>query len=249
MQNIYGLIGKTLSHSFSKRYFTEKFEKESITNSIYELFEIPNIEEFPKLISQYPNLRGLNVTIPYKEAVIPFLDGLDERAKRIGAVNVIQFSKSTLIGFNSDYIGFKASLEKFIPHTRLKALILGTGGASKAVKTALEDLQIPYLYVSRQKSDGVLSYEDLDKEIIKDYLLIINTTPLGMYPKTDTFPAIPYEWINSNHYLYDLVYNPEKTLFLQKGEEKGAKILGGLQMLYLQAEGAWRIWQETIKNV
>jgi shikimate dehydrogenase len=247
MQNIYGLIGKTLSHSFSKRYFTEKFEKESIPNSSYQLFEIPSIKEFPKLIAQQPNLRGLNVTIPYKEEIIPYLDGLDERARRIGAVNVIQFNKGKLIGYNSDYIGFKTSLEKFIPHTQLNALILGTGGASKAVKTALEDLQIPYLYVSRQKSEGVLAYEELNKEILKDYALIINTTPLGMYPKIETSPSIPYEYITANHYLYDLVYNPEQTLFMKMGMEKGAKSLGGLEMLYLQAEGAWKIWQEAFR--
>jgi shikimate dehydrogenase len=247
MQNVYGLIGKTLSHSFSKRYFTEKFEKESISNSIYQLFEIPSIEEFPKLVAQQPDLKGLNVTIPYKEEIIPFLDGLDERAKRIGAVNVIQFNKGKLIGYNSDYVGFKTSLEKFIPHTQFKALILGTGGASKAVKTALEDLKIPYLFVSRQQSENVLAYQDVNKEILTDYTLIINTTPLGMYPKIDTFPSLPYENMNSNHYLYDLVYNPELTLFMQKGIKQGAKVISGLEMLHFQAEAAWEIWQKVIK--
>lgn len=248
MSNLYGLIGKTLSHSFSKKYFTEKFERENIADSRYELFELPTIEDFPQLVASHPSLCGLNVTIPYKESIIPFLDELSTTAKRIGAVNVIAFSKGKLIGHNSDYIGFKRSLESFIPPSRaINALVLGTGGASKAVVVALEDLHIPYLIVSRTPQEQkIISYAQLSPEIMKAYQLIINTTPLGMYPNTETFPDIPYESITSQHYLYDLVYNPMETVFLKKGKEKNAKTMGGLEMLYFQAEEAWKIWQTSV---
>lgn len=271
----FGLIGKKLTHSFSKRYFTEKFEKENIKDCIYELFEMPSIEHFPDLIKNQPTLRGLNVTIPYKLEVLPFLDEIDPAAQRIGAVNVIKvIENGHLTGYNSDYYGFKASLMSFIspsPQERgsIKALILGTGGASKAVKVALEDLQIPYTFVSRESSVGItvelsvrtqttaeesfvktqktvvnkaLSYKEIDKEILEKNLLIINTTPLGMYPQIDTCPEIPYQFLTAKHYLYDLVYNPETTLFMQKGLEKNAKVMNGLPMLYLQAEKSWEIW-------
>ncbi|MCS6833170.1 MAG: shikimate dehydrogenase [Flammeovirgaceae bacterium] len=245
MSNLYGLIGKTLSHSFSKKYFTEKFERENIPNSRYELFELPSIDDFPKLIAENPSLRGLNVTIPYKEAVIPFLDELSPAAERIGAVNVIAFSGNRLIGHNSDYIGFKHSLKNFIPSQALKALVLGTGGASKAVCVALEDLHIPYLLVSRTAHHSTIAYKQIDLSIMRSHQLIINTTPLGMYPNINTFPMIPYEWLTEQHYLYDLVYNPSETIFLQKGKEKKAKTMGGLAMLYAQAEEAWKIWQNS----
>ncbi len=252
----FGLIGKKLTHSFSKKYFTEKFEKENIKEAIYELFELPTIEHFPDLIKSQPTLKGLNVTIPYKLEVLPFLDEIDAAAARIGAVNVIKVGENgKLKGYNSDYYGFKESLMSFIapppnpsPHN-IKALILGTGGASKAVKVALEDLLIPYTFVSRELSVGtqtrankILSYKELDREILEKNLLIINTTPLGMYPQTDACPEIPYQFLTENHYLYDLVYNPEITLFMQKGIEKEAKVINGLPMLYLQAEKSWQIW-------
>lgn len=243
----FGLLGKKLSHSFSKKYFTEKFERENIKETVYELFEIPSIDDFSQLIEHQESLKGLNVTIPYKMEVFPFLHEIDPAAARIGAVNVIKIQENKrLKGYNSDYYGFKLSLEKFLAgNTNVKALILGTGGASKAVKIALEDLDIPYLYVSRHsEKPDILTYEQLDKEIFSSYHLIINTTPLGMYPLIETCPKLPYHLLGENHYLYDLVYNPENTLFMQKGAEKGAKTTNGLEMLYLQAEKSWEIWNE-----
>ncbi|RFS16321.1 shikimate dehydrogenase [Emticicia sp. C21] len=242
--NIYGLIGYPLGHSFSKKYFTEKFAQMGIAdNNAYELFELPDIQAFPQLIESRPNLKGLNVTIPHKQAVMPFLDGLDASAEKVGAVNVIKIGEGgKLIGYNSDYYGFKTSLEEFIPaDAALKALILGNGGAAKAVIAALSDLSIPYKIVSRTKSADALGYEDLTTEI-GNYQLIINSSPVGTYPKADICPDIPYEQLTSNHYLYDLVYNPVQTLFLQKGEVQGAKTHNGLKMLHLQAEKAWEIW-------
>jgi len=242
--NIYGLIGYPLGHSFSKKYFTEKFEQMGIgTSHVYELFELPDIQQFPELIKQQPDLKGLNVTIPHKQAVMPFMDGFDASAIKVGAVNVIKIAEGgNLIGFNSDYYGFKISLEEFIPaNTSLKALVLGNGGAAKAVIAALNDLSIPFKVVSRTKTDDNLAYEDLKTEI-DNYQLIINSSPVGTYPKADVCPDIPYELLTSDHYLYDLVYNPVQTLFLQKGEDQGAKTHNGLKMLHLQAEKAWEIW-------
>lgn len=242
--NIYGLIGYPLGHSFSKKYFTEKFELMGIAdNNAYELFELPDIQAFPQLIEGQSNLKGLNVTIPHKQAVMPFLDGLDASAEKVGAVNVIKIGEGgKLIGYNSDYYGFKTSLEEFIPaDTQLKALVLGNGGAAKAVIAALNDLSIPYKIVSRTKSADALGYEDLAAEIDK-YQLIINSSPVGTYPKADVCPDIPYEQLTVNHYLYDLVYNPVQTLFLQNGEAQGSKTHNGLKMLHLQAEKAWEIW-------
>lgn len=242
--NIYGLIGYPLGHSFSKKYFTEKFAQIGIAdNNAYELFELPDIQAFPQLIESQPNLKGLNVTIPHKQAVMPFLDGLDASAEKVGAVNVIKIGEGgKLIGYNSDYYGFKTSLEEFIPAAAsLKALVLGNGGAAKAVIAALNDLSIPYKIVSRTKSDDALEYGDLAAEI-GNYQLIINSSPVGTYPKADLCPDIPYGQLTANHYLYDLVYNPVQTLFLQKGEEQGAKTHNGLKMLHLQAEKAWEIW-------
>jgi shikimate dehydrogenase len=244
---IFGLIGKKLTHSFSKKYFTEKFERENIREVVYELFELPNIDDLPQLIEEQENLKGLNVTIPYKLEVLPFLYEIDPAAERIGAVNVIKIQENKkLKGYNSDYYGFKLSVEKFLAgNTNVKALILGTGGASKAVKVALEDLDIPYLYVSRHsEKPNILTYKQLDEDIFLSHQLIINTTPLGMYPLIETCPEIPYHLLGENHYLYDLVYNPENTLFVQKGTEKGAKTINGLEMLYLQAEKSWEIWNE-----
>jgi len=242
----FGLIGKTLSHSFSKNYFGEKFDKESITDAQYDLFELPDISDLLPLIKKNNgNLNGLNVTIPYKEEVLPFLHEIDPAAKEIGAVNVLKITKNGKIkGYNSDYYGFKTSLENFIG-TALndcKALILGTGGASKAVKQALIDLNIPHQYVSREKNNGIISYDDLTPELINEYKLIINSTPLGMHPNIDRCPKLPYEAISSEHFLYDLVYNSKEALFMKKGRENGAKAIHGLEMLILQAEKSWEIW-------
>ncbi len=244
----YGLIGFPLSHSFSKKYFGEKFEKEEIKDSEYDLFEIEHIEDFWKLVEpKIPQLKGLNVTIPHKENVIPFMDEMDPAAEEIGAVNVIKISSDGILkGYNSDYYGFKISLEKFVGAdlTGIKALVLGTGGASKAVKQALKDLNIEFISVSRTASETSIAYEDISDVIIANHKLIINTTPLGMYPKVDNCPSLPYERIGEGYYLYDLVYNPEETLFMKKGRENGAKAIHGLEMLIGQAEKAWEIWNQ-----
>ncbi|MBB6611425.1 shikimate dehydrogenase [Pontibacter sp. Tf4] len=241
----YGLIGKKLGHSFSKRYFTEKFTREGITDAAYELYELPTIAGLPGLLQREPELVGLNVTVPYKEEVMPLLDELDEAAARIGAVNTIKITAGKTIGYNTDYIGFRASLERFYPAATQKgrALVLGTGGAAKAVCAALEDLHINYTILSRSPKPGQLMYQALTPELLQQYPLIINTTPLGMYPDTESCPDLPYEALTPQHYLYDLVYNPEETLFLKKGKEAGAQTINGLQMLHGQAEAAWLIWQ------
>lgn len=243
---LFGLIGYPLSHSFSKKYFTEKFKRENITDSCYELFEIPDAMEVFDLVERHPDLAGLNVTIPHKEAIIPFLDELDEPVKQIGAVNVIKvLPNGKLKGYNSDFHGFKKSLLSFLPSDCSlieKALVLGTGGAAKAVKAVLKSLNIPYTEVSRKSEGNTLGYENLSESVIKKHKLIINTTPLGMHPKTQSFPAIPYQHITEEHYLFDLVYNPEETVFMKMGAEKGARTKNGLEMLTLQAEKAWNIW-------
>jgi shikimate dehydrogenase len=240
----YGLIGKKLGHSFSKRYFTEKFEREGVIGATYELYELATIAELPQLLQNQPDLVGLNVTVPYKEAVIPFLDELDEAAARIGAVNTVKITAGRTKGYNTDYIGFRASLEQFYPATQnSRALVLGTGGASKAIVAALQDLQINYTILSRQPKQDQLTYADLTHELLKQYQLIVNTTPLGMYPAVENCPDLPYEALSAQHYLYDLVYNPEQTLFLKKGKLAGAQTINGLPMLYGQAEAAWQIWQ------
>lgn len=247
MSSLYGLIGKTLQHSFSQKYFRNKFSKEAIKNSDYQLFELAEIQEFTGLLAKYPELCGLNVTIPYKLEVIPFLDEIDSAAKEIGAVNTIKFkSAGGTIGYNTDYLGFKISLQNWLqrPFSAHKALVLGTGGASKAVVAALKDLGLHYKYVSRTASENAYSYQQLKAtpDIMREHLLVINTTPLGTSPNVDAAPDIPYEMVTDQHYFYDLVYNPAETLFLKEGKMQGAKIKNGLQMLELQAEKAWEIW-------
>lgn len=240
----YGLIGYRLSHSFSKKYFNEKFEKENITDCVYENFPLETINEFTTLLKTTPNLQGCNVTIPYKQEIIPYLDELDTAAKEIGAVNVVKiFPDGKLVGYNSDYFGFKISLKNFLPANHsFKALVLGTGGAAKAVVVALKDLGIPYQYVSRSNGDGVISYQKIDEKIINHHSIIINASPLGMYPNIDSCPDIPYQFLTDTHYLYDLVYNPEITTFMREGMEHGAHVINGLEMLIGQAEKAWEIW-------
>ena len=246
----YGLIGYPLGHSFSVGYFNEKFKAENI-DAEYVNFEIPTIKDFHKVIAGNPTLRGLNVTIPYKEQVIPYLDELDkETAKKIGAVNVIKIlpqskGKPKLIGYNSDIIGFTQSIEHMLQPHHTKALILGTGGASKAVLYGLKDLSIEATFVSRSpKNKKQLSYQQLTPEVIAEHTIIINTTPLGMYPKVNECPEIPYEHLTPNHLLYDLLYNPDETLFMKRGKEQGAEVKNGLEMLLLQAFAAWEIWQK-----
>ena len=243
----YGLIGFPLTHSFSQRYFTKKFTREGISDSRYDLFELPNITALPDLL-KLPDLRGLNVTIPHKQAVLPYLDRLDASAEKIGAVNVIKFeSDGSLTGYNSDYYGFRQSLTnwlKLLQRTSndMQALVLGTGGASKAVTVALADLGIAYKFVSRTKTDDTLTYDDLPA-ILGHYHLIINGSPVGTYPRIDEAPALPYHLLTNSHLLYDLVYNPAETKFMQLGHERGAATHNGLRMLELQAEKAWEIWQ------
>ncbi len=240
---LFGLIGHPLSHSFSKKYFSEKFKSENITDCEYELFDIKSINELPLLLKQNPNLKGLNVTIPYKESVIPFLSELSKEAKEIGAVNTIKIDGNKLIGDNTDYFGFKQSLKPFIEIKHERALILGTGGASKAVEYALKSININCLFVSRNPTkENEISYEDVNEYVIKHHQIIVNTTPVGTFPNAIEKPAIDYDLITSSHLLYDLVYNPKETLFLKEGRRRGAIILNGYQMLQLQAEKAWQIW-------
>jgi len=244
----FGLIGYPLTHSFSKRYFTEKFEKENI-DSAYENFEIDNINKFTEIIANNPELVGLNVTIPYKEQVISFLDELNESAKEIGAVNTVKIARSGsnihLKGFNTDTYGFETSLKPLLKEQHKKALILGTGGASKALKYVLKKLGIEFISASIEElKDNEIRYEDIDEKMMNDRLLIINATPLGTYPKTEAFPNIPYQFITDKHLLFDLVYNPEVTQFMAKGLQKGAAVKNGYEMLLNQAIKSYEIWNE-----
>ena len=244
----YGLIGYPLTHSFSKRFFTEKFEKEG-TDATYENFEIEEISWFPDVIKNNPELKGLNVTIPYKEKVIPYLDDLNDSAKEIGAVNTVKISrkdeKILLKGYNTDTHGFEISLKPLLKNHHKKALILGTGGASKALKYVLNKLNIEYISASIEElKENEIMYEEIDEKMMKERLLIINATPLGTYPKTETFPPIPYDFITEKHLLFDLVYNPEETLFMKKGKEKGATVKNGHEMLLQQALKSYEIWNK-----
>lgn len=245
----FGLIGFSLQHSFSKQFFTEKFKKENIVDCIYENFELKTIDEFPAISERNINLAGLNVTLPYKQTVIKFLDALDNEATDIGAVNVIKFEKNAegknkLTGYNTDHYGFAKSLKEILPPTPISALILGVGGGSKAVAYALKQLNIPYLITSRRPKEDELSFSKVTEEIINTHELIINTTPLGMFPSVNSYPAIPYLYLSDKHILFDLAYNPEETIFLQKGKEKGATVMNGLKMLHYQAEKSWEIWNK-----
>lgn len=242
---LYGLIGYPLIHSFSQNYFNQKFEAEGI-DAKYVNFEIADIGELMEVVSENANLCGLNVTIPYKEQVIPYLDEVDEDAAKIGAVNVIKFirGKNSLKfkGYNSDIIGFCDSLKPLLKPEHKKALILGTGGAAKAVYHGLLNLGIEPMYVSRSKRDGMLTYGDLSAAVMSEYKVIVNTTPLGMYPHVGECPNIPYHLLTPSHLCYDLLYNPDVTLFMKRAEEQGAEIKNGLEMLLLQAFAAWNIW-------
>lgn len=245
MEKVFGLIGGTVSHSFSKSYFDEKFFREGLRDYHYELFPLANIQELEGLLKNTKGLSGLNVTIPYKEQVFEYLDKVDAFAKKIGAVNVIRIKDGKLEGFNTDSDAFMETLEKWLPKDKtFKALVLGTGGSSKAVQEALKRMKVDFTLVSREGKKGILSYEDLDKDssIITSSNLIINTTPLGMSPNTENMAPIDYEKIGADHYVYDLIYNPARTLFLQKAEMRGATIKNGLEMLHVQAEKSWTIW-------
>ena len=241
---LFGLLGKNISYSFSKNYFSQKFENLNLSNHKYVNFDIDTIDSFTELIKNQVNLKGMNVTIPYKEQVFPFIDKIDKTANKIGAINTIKFTKrGNLKGYNTDVFGFENSIKPLLKNHHKKALILGTGGASKAIAFALEKNKIKFKFVSRNPiGKKQISYSDLNKESIEKYTIIINCTPLGTFPDTDKYPNIPFQFINKNHLLFDLIYNPEVTEFLKKGLENGATIKNGFEMLQLQAEESWRIW-------
>ena len=244
----YGLIGYPLGHSFSISYFNQRFQDEGI-DAVYENYEIPNIDALPEVLSSNPELKGLNVTIPYKEKVIPFLDSIAPEARAIGAVNVIRVThrgnKTELKGYNSDVIGFTKSIEPMLDKKwHQKALILGTGGASKAIDYGLRSLGLETVFVSRYERPDTIQYQSITPEVVKEYNVIVNCTPLGMYPKTEVCPDLPYEAMDSHTILYDLIYNPDETLFMKRGAEYGANVKNGLEMLLLQAFASWEFWHE-----
>jgi shikimate dehydrogenase len=244
----YGLIGFPLGHSFSISYFNQKFQDEGI-DAVYENFEIPTIDALPEVLDSNPNLRGLNVTIPYKEKVIPFLDSVSPEARAIGAVNVIrvthQGNEIKLKGYNSDVIGFTQSIEPMLDKKwHKKALILGTGGASKAINYGLKSLGVEPVFVSRYERPNTIQYDKITPEVIKEYNVIVNCTPVGMYPHTEECPPLPYEEMDNHTILYDLIYNPDQTLFMRKGAQYGADVKNGLEMLLLQAFASWEFWHD-----
>ncbi|MCT4591680.1 MAG: shikimate dehydrogenase [Carboxylicivirga sp.] len=241
----FGLIGYPLAQSFSQKYFTEKFSKEDI-DARFLNFEIEHITELPEVLKQHAYISGFSVTIPHKENVFEYLDELDHSAKAVGACNAVKVNwdkkQPKLIGYNTDLIGFSNSIKPLLKESHKKALILGTGGAAKAVAEAFRLMQIEFKYVSRNKSDNKLTYKNLNKDIIDEFTILVNCTPLGMFPNIDTCPDMPYDLLSEDHILYDLTYNPETTLFMQKGINQGAVVKNGLEMLHLQAEAAWSIW-------
>lgn len=236
----FGLIGYPLSHSFSQKYFTEKFRRENIPDCEFKNFSLVDIARLPDLLKENPGLCGLSITIPHKQSVLKLIDTIDPAAREIGAVNCISIGSGSLKGYNTDVVGFEGTLKPLLRSDHRKALVLGTGGAAKAIAFVLRKLGIEFRYVSRSKGD--LTYSDITPAIIKERPLIINTTPLGMFPNLYECPDIPYGSLSPAHLLYDLTYNPEESLFLKKGKEKGAQIKNGLEMLHLQAEKAWEIW-------
>ena len=241
------LIGRTLSHSFSARYFTDKFAREGLSGQCrYDLCELPSIEALPDMLRSAEDLVGFNVTIPYKQQIIPYLSGMSDEARAIGAVNCVRVSDDgSLVGYNTDVEGIRLTLDSLLGGKHIDAaLVLGTGGASQAVQYVLRERNVPYLTVSRDSTKGDVTYEELRGEEMSSHHLIINTSPVGMYPHHNQAPDIPYDELDGGHYLFDLVYNPERTLFMERGESRGANTISGLDMLYAQAEAAWRIWNE-----
>jgi shikimate dehydrogenase len=244
----FGLIGYPLEHSFSKKYFTDKFEREGLSDCIYENFPLENIDLIREMLDNEPELCGFNVTIPYKSSVIRFLKWMSQDASEIGAVNVVKIKRKAdgldLYGFNSDIKGISDSLKTYVSKDIKKVMVLGTGGSSRAVSYVLRTMGLKVILVSRSSKKGTVKYEDLTREMFDDTGIIINTTPLGMYPAVSSMPDIDYNMLNSNHILFDLVYNPEHTMFLRMGEERGCRVISGLKMLYSQAERAWEIWND-----
>lgn len=240
----FGLVGRNISYSFSRNYFSKKFENEDILGT-YENFDLQDLSEFPKIIKNTNDLEGLNVTIPYKEQILQYLDEIDEVASEIGAVNTIKIEKTgALKGFNTDHFGFSEALKPHLKPHHKKALILGTGGASKAVAYALNSLSISYKFVSRLPSEEKFAYEQLNEAILKEHTLLINCTPLGTFPKTDAHPDIPFQFITQNHLVFDLIYNPPLTRFMELSKNRGATVINGQKMLEFQAEKAWEIWNQ-----
>jgi shikimate dehydrogenase len=242
MAHRFGIIGFPLEHSFSPVYFNNKFQQEGKHDYLYVKCPLSRIEAFPDLLKQYDDWEGFNVTIPYKEKIIPYLNRLSEQAAAIGAVNCIRVTKGETIGYNTDAIGFQRSLLPLLKPIHRRALVLGTGGASRAVTYVLRQLQIPYRLVSRHRQPEVFTYDELSADIVAEHLLIINTTPVGMYPHVDEAPPLPYSSIGRDHILFDLIYNPPLTKFLEYGQQRGARIQNGYEMLILQAEASWEIW-------
>ncbi len=240
-KRLFGLIGYPLTHSFSPAFFQAKFEREGI-NAAYAAFPLSEIAAFPMLLIDHPDLCGLNVTVPHKEAIMPFLTHVDEAAAEVGAVNCIRIENGTTTGYNTDVTGFRNSLMPLLGAEHRAALVLGNGGAAKAVTFALRALGMPYIIVSRHGAEATIKYEDVTPAILSTHRLVINTTPLGMFPNMDRCPPIPYDALVQEHLLYDLVYNPEQTLFLAKGHERGAQTKNGLEMLHIQALESWAIW-------
>ncbi|MDI1354578.1 MAG: shikimate dehydrogenase [bacterium] len=243
----FGLIGRSLSHSFSKSYFEKKFNDLQLKDHSFENFELATIEDFKPLLKNNPNLNGVSVTIPYKETIMPFLDELSMEAKEIGAVNCISFKNRKLMGHNTDVYGFSQSIKPFLDANHERALILGTGGASKAVAYALKKVGVEVYFVSSspKKTENTFSYAEINDRILNAFKLIVNTTPLGTFPKTNECPPLPYEFLTPLHLAYDLVYNPAETLFLKKAKEQGAISVNGVSMLHLQAEKSWEIWNSS----
>jgi len=239
----YGLIGNNIDYSFSKTFFNSKFKKEE-SNDSYENFDISDLSQLSEVLLKNPKLKGLNVTIPYKESIIKYLDRIDSNAQKIGAINTIKITaERKLIGYNTDYIGFKESLKNLLPISKKNALVLGTGGASKAIVYALKSLNYKVTQVSRVKKEGITTYAELNKEVMIQHQLIINCTPLGTFPNIDQYPSIPYQYVTKNHLMFDLTYNPLETMFIKLSKEQGARISNGLKMLEFQAEEAWSIWK------
>ena len=239
----YGLIGNNIDYSFSKTFFNSKFKKEE-SNDSYENFDISDLSQLSEVLLKNPKLKGLNVTIPYKESIIKYLDRIDSNAQKIGAINTIKITpEGKLIGYNTDYIGFKESLKNLLPISKKNALVLGTGGASKAIVYALKSLNYKVTQVSRVKKEGITTYAELNKEVMIQHQLIINCTPLGTFPNIDQYPSIPYQYVTKNHLMFDLTYNPLETMFIKLSKKQGARISNGLKMLEFQAEEAWSIWK------
>jgi len=240
----YGLIGRPLGHSNSARYFAEKFRNEGIADCSYSLFELPSIEDLPRLLAEHPDLRGFNVTIPYKREVMRYLDDFSDEARNIGAVNCVKRDGDRLVGYNTDAIGLRGALARFLDRLPERALILGTGGASQAVQYVLAEAGIAFDLVSRDPAKGNYTYDNLPCEAVETAKLIVNASPVGTYPNVDEAPRIPYAFVSPDHYLFDLVYNPPVTAFLDYGRQRGARVCNGQEMFVGQAEAAWAIWNE-----